>query len=46
MIKTNQEDLKRADEENSDPTPYLKKQLKLERIKRDINQSLGRTVLH
>ena len=46
MIKTNQEDLKRADEEDIDPTTFLKKQLKLERIKRDINQSLGRTVLH
>lgn len=46
MIKDNQEAMKEADKQQHDPTPFLEKQLKLERIKREINRSLGRTVLH
>jgi len=46
MIKANQEALKNLSSPEDDPTPFLQKQLKLEQIKRDINQTLGRTVLH
>lgn len=46
MIKENQEALKAAEKEQQDTLPFLQKQLKLERIKREINRSLGRTVLH
>lgn len=46
MIAQNQKQMKEAFEKGEDPTPFLKKQLKLEAVKKEINKSLGRTVLH
>jgi hypothetical protein len=46
MLKENQELMKNQALLGGDPAPFLKRQLKLEKIKLEINRSLGRTVLH
>ncbi|MEX2596450.1 MAG: DNA primase [Salibacteraceae bacterium] len=46
MIKENQTALREQDALDGDPMPFLEKQMKLEKIKKEINKSLGRTVLH
>ncbi|MDB9709020.1 hypothetical protein OAB13_03880, partial [Salibacteraceae bacterium] len=46
MIRDNQAAMKDSTTLGSDPTPFLEKQMKLESIKREINKTLGRTVLH
>jgi DNA primase len=46
MITGNQDEMKTAFEKGEDPMPFLKKQMKLENVKKEINKSLGRTVLH
>jgi len=46
MIRENQAAMKESSILGSDPTPFLEKQMKLEAIKREINKTLGRTVLH
>lgn len=46
MITANQDEMKLAFEKGEDPMPFLKKQMKLEGVKKEINKNLGRTVLH
>lgn len=46
LIRENQARLKSAVENGEDPMPYLELQKKYEQIKRTINDSLGRTILH
>lgn len=46
MIRENQLAMKDSSALGADPTPYLETQIKLETIKREINKTLGRTVLH
>lgn len=46
MIKQNQQLMRDQVALGADEVQFLKKQLKLEAIKREINKSLGRTVLH
>lgn len=46
MIKDNQQRMKEQVALGADPEEFLVRQLKLEEIKREINKTLGRTVLH
>lgn len=46
MIRENQLAMKDSSALGADPTPYLETQINLETIKREINKTLGRTVLH
>jgi DNA primase len=46
MIKQNQEAMKEQAAAGADPMPFLEQQVRLEGLKREINKTLGRTVLH
>ena len=46
MLKENQEAMKEQATVGGDASPFLMRQMRLEGLKRKINQKLGRTVLH